>query len=1157
MSSNPDLFDQIAHALFGLNGTGLLNPNQERECLEGYYLNPHDFRTWRTEPGPYDHLKIPTGDESSKFYSKDRFVEEVRVKANQVLGYYDLNDRTNTDSKMAFPIHDNLSSDSGTYGLQRGTHNDFPGRPAHDVEIKYAYTNFGNSKWFSDTGSPGEFTTFEKFSEASNLPERDPKTMESFLKNLSREVPASIERLEDWLGDFSNPDGGILKDILETYATFEQKFQDFEKKAQDFLNISMYNSQEVKFLPDIRAFFTSYVPDDIGYQFQEIRTTDGRMFFRTLLDGGWSTWSLGSPDKTKTSSIELTSGDIGSVPLGNQGGSYSFNVLLEAMKPGEVLYCLTRDVTLSGLPESLRYGSVGYRNTPDVLLNDPTKGYFPNSMGCYGLFDPQNDINEPDSNGIMEIMPSTELFSDEIPRPIMEQQRGWLETKYDGLYYFQHWTPLSPTNSNWCDELDTPRYVYYRKGTLQIADSIYGSKPFIKWTKWRSNHNIETIVDWGEVTPQKLAEKMGRRSLETTFSILSLSSLYDQPIDTTYMWTIKDEGNYKYSSPESDGIHKDYYQKNTSIKKEGKDRSGQVPAVWDKKDPLSTMIVGIPSIRDEGGPPLKSIEDNIYGPFLMGNRASPRRKSIFSRLTSIRTKDIIYYEWRDLGQIYRFKQVDGKIEPQVEELDFEDSNSHNFPSLDGNIPLGKNFFSLKEKSSDFSYYREGRVISKQDLTALPEKVYQTYSKWTPWHSVDERLKSIESRVNFMETLQGLAPASNFSYIPLLSRSLTTKYTNRQGNDVRPLPGVLSFMEKLNSSRSAQLGQGIMGEYSPLYYLRYGYNFLIDQYDTPKSFWGDWINYVHIGRGSTREMGNFIDPYLTEREPEKLKYNGLDGGVNISHSGFRLPITSRRGVPYGQSYDLINESFWWIGAAMYRSSRTIGAIVRGLLIAQMTTGLIGAPFAPLILVNGIITAGSVVLVIGYFDDIVARYNAEAASYIPKQMREMWSPAYTPLSRTLGTKVRRLDFDNPSPDMNDMIKIDTSLWGWMNELKRRTDVIKFLETAVNLALGYIGQCIAVFDVNFMMIICGVLPVAPSTGVQPIPFFTIGLPGATITGFGWYWNQIHYVPYRKEATNHSTPFGTSEWDFHENALKSFFEEGTYEDREGYSGFHFRKVS
>jgi len=1154
MSSNPALFKNIFEEIF----SHLLPLDNLGRSLESFYQNPHDFSNlWPSDADRpkriFFGINDTPADKRDKIYDKNRFVEEIKWLMSRYVGGENPHGGL-LKGLQGFPIHDNprVKDDRGI-----------------DID-NFAYTIFPDSNWFISNKAPlrndhkndkgistqtlrpnshkmHRFAQFEGITIGNASPSgesdaRSARQVGAFLKNLSREVPLTMPRLREWLGDQLG-NSGILKDCIDTYSTFETDFQKFEKQAVDFLNLSMYNSQEVKYFPDVRAFFTSYVPEDIEYQLQEIRTTDGRLFFRTLKKGEWTRWELGSPDKTGTSSIELTSGDVGAVPLGNQDGSYLFNLDLEAMKPGEVLYCLTRDITLSGLPESLRYGSEGYRKTPDEILNNPTRGYFPNSMGCYGLFDPQNDINEPDSNGLMEIMPSTELFSNEIPRPIMEQQRGWLETKYDGMYYFQKWEPLSPSNKNWCDELDKPRYTYYRKGTLQISDSIYGSKPFIKWEKWRANHNVDTVVDWGIVTPLSLAKKAGKKSLETVLSILNLSEIYDQPDDTTYMWTIWDEGNNKavrrtvvtntagYSSEEPGELTtgtvtwEGVYEPKEIIK------NGIFPNTGETKNTLSTMIVGIPLIRDEGGPPIKITRNVKYGSFQVGETTTYRRKSIFSRLTSIKTKGIVYYEWRDLGQIYKFDIKDGRPIPNIKDLDTNETNRRVFAddqpdsNTRGGMFLPYNLFALKEKSSDFTYYREGRVISEQDLFSLPEKVFRTYSVWTPWHSVDERIKSIESRVNFMETLQGLAPASNFSYIPILSRSLSNVGIS---GVTKNLPNIDNAMKELYKSRTAAYGKAVIGEYTPLYFLRFGYNYLLDLYDTPSSFWGNWISYVQIGEGET---GNKLDFDYTG--------NGINPGSppfsDGTWTGWKVPVD-------GHSYDLIVKGINKISTKSYEAAIYAGGAALAILISSMITGTLAASLGVVpSIIASVLTLGAVIahkLVLTFASENNLR---EPAQSLRNNMDTLWSSQYIPLHTALSYTTRR-DFDSRS-GTDVLAKIDTSLWGWMSELKRRTDVIKLIEAEFKLIINLLGQAIAVFNYDFIVVMSALLPVPPATGVQPIPFFTFGVPAPSLTGFAYYCYDIHYVPYQGDYPMMFNRLSLPDMRPKENFLKSIYRETTYE--------------
>jgi hypothetical protein len=1178
---NPSLLDEVLKELFGASGQTLLNPDNESKCLEGYYQNPYDFTTWN-KPGSdvETYLNKNSDIEPKRVYRFNRFVEEVKYIINPLLKNLD----------KGFKIHDNPPLTVNNVH-KNANHSD---NPSLD---NYSYTIRDNSYWFTSLQKEDRFGKFKpnegNFSGSS-------ETL-FLLHNLSREVPIVEDRLKEWIGDGASSDG-FLKEAIDKYSEFILEYDEFEKKCEDFLGVSMYNSQEVKFSPDIRAFFTSYVSEDIGFQLQEIRTTDGRLFTRTFQNEEWSLWEIGSPDKTKTSSIELTSGDVGAVPLGNQGGAYKFNVDLEAMKPGEVLYCLTRDVTLSGLPESLRYGSVGYRNTPDSILESPVKRISPNSMGCYGLFDPQNDINEPDSNGIMEIMPSTELFSDEIPRPISEQQRGWLETKYDGIYYFQSWTPLSPSNINWCEEQDQPRYAYYRKGTLQISDSIYGSKSFVKWTKWHRKNNVETVVDWGEVTPETLSNMLQTKTVSTNglFSILGMSDLYDQPVDTTYMWTIKDEGNKNYSSDVTrtlgykiDGLDdidiklntltldqiedKDYLHSQVT---EAERDDTSVPS-W-KKTVLSTQIVGIPSIQNEGGPPIKLISDPFCGPFKVGNETTPKRKSIFSRLTSVKTKDIVFYEWRDLGQIYKIRRDDkGFYYSIVEDLETETTNKKMFPDRTGLPPgLSDKLFSLKEKSSDFTYYREGRVVSKQDLNSLPDKVIKTYAIWTPWHSLDERLKSIESRINFIESLQGLAPASNYTYIPILSRSLSSKHGEPDTDSKDQSRNLLINLIKLNHAYNIKIGRTIIGEYSPMYYLRYGFNTMIGKYDSSRSFWGNWINFYHIGTVSGLNKEDFIfsskkgvsGTYASQFNPEGLLRSSEEGALidgeygGILHDGSGFGVTFSNGKSHndksGQSYYLVHETINTLGMKAYQAASLIAPISLSILNGEMIIGLLGAALAPLLAVNAGITVTAVVAAVFLLDTRLPGEMGPSMTDVLSHAMSMWAPDFTPLyngkfSLNFGVRRNMPNGDSKGIPSNSAV-IDTSLWGWLSEIKRRTDVIKFIEAEINFALNVITHTIGIFNTNFIILIAAQMPVVPSSGVLPIPFLSIGMPGPGLTSLAYYSYALQYIPYMPGEYGFNDiysgigfdmkkPRGSESLRFSSNLIKGMFLERTYEDEAG----------
>jgi hypothetical protein len=1203
--SSDQLFMDVVKSLFSNNGEKFLNPDNEFECLEGYYQNPYDFQTWDVGAPPNKPtgadigLPMPkTASNWKKVTTKNRFIEEVKYLVSQVLD-------------EEFPVHDNPP-------IMKNELHGVAGH-ANDINLdNYSYTIRDNSGWFTSRDNTKRFLKFYN-STTDTSPGAGMDTL-YLLHNLSREVPIVEDRLKKWIGD-GLADKGWLNDATKMYSSFIVKYDSFNKKAEDFLKVAMYNSQEVKFIPDIKAFFTSYVPEDIGYQLQEIRTTDGRLFTRTFSNDEWSNWDLGSPDKTKTSSIELTSGDVGSVPLGNQGGVYKFNVLLEAMQPGEVLYCLTRDITLSGLPESLRYGSIGYRNTPDEILSNPARGIFPNSLGAYGLFDPQNDINEPDSNGLMEIMPSTELFSDEIPRPISEQQRGWLETKYDGLYYFQNWTPLSPSNINWCEEQDQPRYLYHRKGTLQIADQISGAKPFILWTEWHRENNVETVVDWGEITPEILSKKLKLNSTETVFSILGLSDLYKQPVDTTYMWTIVDEGNDKFSASverplgfkeESlfNSIQNDHssssspsitpvteFEKVTDTKERFLDSSTKKTMSDTRpeaagafyKDQLSTKIAGIPSIRNEGGPPLRLISDPFEGIFKSGNVASAKRKSIFSRLTSVKTKDILYYEWRDLGQVYRKKFYDGVLSSDKENLDTEYANKKHFLDRKGYLPLPDQLFTLKEKSSDFCYYREGRIISKQVLESLPEKVIETYAIWTAWHSIDERLKSIESRVNFIEMLQGLAPASNYMYIPSLSYNLHADMGIKD-TDEKKRSSIKKELFMLNHGRNTRIGKSLIGEYSPLYYLRFGYNHQQNLYDTSRSFWGNWINYAHIGTSSASEKidyifpqinGGFTDIIPTRRGKETtVQKDSVHGGVfDGSLQGLQPIPSSNINMSAGQSQIVTVLTVNELGKKAYEGARIISPVSMGIMIAEMVVGIIGAFAGPAVVANAAIT------VVAVTTSLILMYNCLSPQLGPKvadiynQLYGMWSPEHTPMydgSYSLKYGARRnrqakgyvntfaLDPNDETTIQSSMI--DTSLWGWLSEVKRRTDVIKFIEATLNYAINLISQTIAVFNADMLIVIGAQLPIPPSTGVTPIPFIAIGVPGASLTSFSFYTNAFSFVPYCPGKYGFNNVFDSAFFHFNPPSgdmgllysnvfLESMFLERTYEDDYGLLKYNSNK--
>jgi hypothetical protein len=977
LSANKDLFVQILEALFG-SGKVLLNPDNEDLCLEGYYLSQYQVKN---TAGKID-------------YSKNKFVQEVLKICNRIV-----------DNN--FPLEKNFEINYSSY----------------ESAAAKSYTSFKNNKWIEPGGNN------------SNLQRSGQMAS---LKNFSKDIPRSWENMKTWLGEGLNPEGdGSLDAAINTYSEFIKMYDAFEKKIQDYLNVAMYNAQEVKYVPDVRAFFTSYVPEDTNYQFQEIRLSDGRLYTRWIQDGQWTNWDLGSPDKTGTKTIELTSGDVGCIPLGSSSIN-KFNVKLEALKPGETLFALTRDIMVSGLPESLRYGSAGYRNTPDEILNNPVKSIRPNSKGCYGLFDPQNDINEPDSNGIMEIMPSTELFSEDVPRPLSEQQRGWLETRYDGNYYFQNWEPMSPTNSNWCDELDCPRYTYYRKGTLQIADQISGKKPFIQWTKWNRKDNVDTVVDWGLINKDILENKIGYKESISSFSVLSLSDLYNQPNDTTYMWTLHDDSR-----------------------------------VVDK----NIRITGIPNIMNEAGPPLKLITSKENGGiYLTGNSASQDRRSIFSKITCTKTKDIIYYEWRDLGQLYETGlNDDNEFVVNVKTLAIDQgagpgqpAQQWMFPDESGETPLPRTFFRLKEKSSDFCYYREGRIISVQDYTELPDKVFKTYTSWDAWHSLDDRLIAMESRLNFIESLQGLPPASNYFWNPVLAQ------------DLRKNTGSIIDFGK---SRKAKLTGIIIGEPSFMYLLRFGYNPPIDKYDTLSSFWGDSINYMWYESGSWPMYAAGI---------QGLPKDDKGGGSRHDHSGrpyLTIGFESSQIDRVWSAFDYA-ETF---GRQIFPLSTTSIAIMATIQVM----GIAGASLGPLAIAAGVAGLAAFIasqgILTGFRNMTFKPYLENRCS---EAVRKLWSPDLIPFNNLLAPFLKH----TPVMSAKNSV-IDTSIWGWLYELKRRTDIIKFFDAFLIYCAAIITHLMCSVNGILVVMSVAVMLCSPATGTLTIPFASIGMGGPGITTLAYF--------------------------------------------------------
>ena len=881
----------------------------------------------------------------------------------------------------------------------------------------------------------------------------------------------------------------IFGDNINSYSDTISDLKELIEDLTTFINDQMYVSKKIKIGMSGRAYFTSYTSDDLKDQLQEIKTSDGRTWVRACVNEIWSSWKKTSIDQVGSKSEELTSGDVGAYPLGNQGDLYKFNFDIEQpMRAGETWIALTRDITLSGLPESLRYGSKGYRATPQDLLNHPVKGVHPNSMGCYGLFDPQNDPLEPDSNGMMEIMPSTELFSDEVPRPTMEQQKGKLTTSYDGTIYWQDWVPMSPTNSNWCDEKDTPRYTYYRRGTNQIADSVSGKKPYIKWTKWRAKENVQSFVDWGVVDGKKLSEMFGRKGLQDSMSLLSLPEIYEQPENTTYSWTI--------------------YEPRFELR-----------------------MSGIPDIRNEGGPPMKLV-DNDTGDVLIGGtwnggvfdkmkEANWRRRSIFSVLTSRKTDKIIYFEWRDLGQLFQVGDNNGKIEdvfrlkpeeikPRMLEMWMKQQVM--FCGLKpGLLQFGdydNPLWSMKMYSSDFCYYREGRVLSDMDISKLPQKKFIKTTKWNSWHSIDERILSIESRVRFIEALLGTPPGAGFTNLPQLSSKILTP------NTITTSPATIYNLvsvpwEKLGGSRLIG-GLDITmasGTVSPAFLLRGGYNvYNPDDYsfDTDKSFWGD--HFIGSWNGDKEKVSTKFG--------EGIKFNGL-----ASSAGF---------APFNILDQINAPDPGVVCSALALAAYIVWGVFYGLGVALSYTGPGAIANAVAIMIVHIVTN---VLIEKFFN----QYFRKPVQFL-HDFRELqiWS---SPGNIGPNNKVRQV-LGQSTRDM-----IDTSLFGWVHEIKRRTDLIKFLESFLHVLSAIVANACLSTSINACAVAAMVLPVGSTFGVLPIPFSAIPGNGGQVVCPGMYAWAFLGAPQSKAG---DFPLARSMWGdimlkYYDEQMKPLFEEST----------------
>jgi hypothetical protein len=948
-----------------------------------------------------------------------------------------------------------------------------------------------NSQWFGGKDTENFQNNYSFLSKLEKLS----------ILNMAKEVPTSFYGNNDkkeGIFPFIDPSAGqqgLISKFQDFLSEFIIAYNKWKNAATSYLNTAMYNSVDFNYQPDVKAFFTNYVGDDIGNQFQEIRVSDGRIFTRMLAAGIWSNWTLSSPEATGIQSFELTSGDIGAMPLGSQ--YYKFNKVIEPMKAGETIYCLTRDVMLSGLPESLRYGSIGYKNTADDLLAEPLKRLNPNSLGCYNLFDPNNDINEPDSNGMMEVMPSLEMFSEDVPRPILEQQRGMLKTMFDGVIYWQDWQPMSPTNINWCDEYDKPRYLYYRKGTKQIADQITGKLPFIKWTKWYRQNNIETIKDFGIVSIYDIEKEAGfPAGVEEAISSLSLPEVYNQPNDTTYMWTLKDFVN-------SDLENK------------------------------PQRISGLPSVLNESGPPIKLIPGNTVagGPFRIGAPAPIQRRSIFSKITITKTEDIVYMEWRDLGQLAETEQdpVTNRWTKKKNltgtgwDLELpKDMASKYSPWANtffkGSLPVDiipTALFRLKEDSSNFCYYREGRVEVNQDLKSLPDKVFNKVTKWNAWHSIDGRLKSIEGRLNFIEVLQNLPPGSHYYYLPVMSQDLTAADKLNNGKS--------SLLEELGDPSLQSLNSiPYIGEATPHYFLKTGYNFGLDLFDTQVSYWGSYTAESILGdlvkpniasrMETIRSRDNKIQR-VTQGEGRTL----LTGNTsNFRESkNYKTPIHSRWKDLGKQTIGYTDPEYGVLAVAI----RDVSDGIQGAMWDWITANIFAAKSASL-LIKGLGIAGAVlaVLLVAQIAATLLFMGSMILSRISggkEWVKKMATPANTIHEAWLPTDIKILTagsdnskysgsrstsmIDNAGGAKPTTFAVDTGIWGWLLELKRRTDVIKPILSTLMIFCGWFRSIAIAFGCMQWSMATWTDWTVPASGVMPIPFFAFGLPGlGVITGY-----------------------------------------------------------
>jgi len=944
------------------------------------------------------------------------------------------------------------------------------------------------------------------------------------------------------LNDDPNERKPILSNAEEVFANFQQSFFLFQEAYNEYISGVMYNPLEVYSLLDTYCFFTSYVGQSIDHTLQEIVTPSGKRYYRTFNISlqEWGLWIQDDISSLGISVQEITVGNINQLPLGTTDKN-KFNIEVPMQAANTIVVSFTRDVMLAGLPESLRYGSRGYKNTPipdknkvkayievydktgddsqkinnigenekrgdfyhtpnsqdELLIYSTVEGanepevllpsgweynyydydYAPNSYGCYELFEPQIDINELDSNYYMEQIPNTEIFSEEIERPQAEQQSGLLTTIYNGKIYVQEWEGLSSTSSFWCSEKNTARYKWKRTGTLQIADRIDGKFTFIRWTPWIAFDNIETVKDFGMLSFYELRDKAQVKT--NVLSVLSIPEILEQPDQTTYYWKIMDEAYEEIYN---------LYKKKSSYRE-----------YQDIK--LKPRLIGIPSIKNESGPPIKlhfskASNQSIYGtediegidshgstsrigPYTQGAFPSRERRSIVSSFKSVRTNDIYYLEWRDLGQVYELSDPTmASLGINIESKTKEKNAIHYTSVLGRNtdqpllidefgLPLPDQLFTIKDKSSDYCYYREGRIIKIQQKNKLPQIQYKKSVKWNSWHSIEGRIQSLESRINFIEGQFNFFPASQYLFIPILANLLDdhldeSYYNSGLGRNDLP---VQNYEGALTVSKITK------GEPSMFQLVRNGYNILLDKFDTDVSFWGEY------GKEMWDEPQNLFE--------DRMKTANM--AFEIKQARILSQAIATAAFAFGLALTIAMFSILSTQAGMTIAAAPVsGMLIMPMVGIYITLYAIWAAGAAVVYASA--KTRSIIMESQMDDKVRKIFNAIIEISI-----NLWKVEEIKLSE-IQMELQTKTLSRYTSDMG--------VWGWISELKSRTDIIKYMirrshQTATwvimlaamlsSLQLGIAGQISFAYYPTHLFLFAG------ASGGLPTPFFCMITGGA----------------------------------------------------------------